>query len=340
MTVSNLCLFKRSNGTWYILYKADGKTRWKSTNCKNKSEALEKLSDFKTFVKIKPALVTLSTFSKDFLSYASSTYAKGSVTIFLIALRHLQEMCGDCRLTAITNKDVDMYKVQRLNTVAPASVNVELRALRAIFNTALRWNLIETNPFKNVQLVRIPEAAPTFFTKDDFNRLLGVVDVDRFRDVYLFAVLTGMRRGEILDLKWSDINLEERTAKVVSSASYHVKAGKRRTVPLNDLAIGLLRKKYSLKKCDYVFSYRGYKMGGSYASHMLKEYVAKAGLDKRLHFHSLRHSHATWLVMSRVSIYEIQKLLGHSDISTTQIYSHLVSSQLHDAVNKITLADD
>lgn len=86
---------------------------------------------------------------------------------------------------------------------------------------------------------------------------------------------------------------------------------------------------------DHVFTLKGRRISEDWLTHRFKSYIRKAGLNPRLHFHSLRHTFATWLVQEGVSIYEVQKLLGHSSISVTQVYSHLPASELHGAVNKI-----
>jgi len=332
---SKLYLFKRPNGIWYVLYRSDGRTIWKTTGCTEKSEALKKLTEFKGLTKDKPTPNRLSEFIQDFLSYARTTYAKASIDIFLVALRNLQAITSDCKLTAISFRHVDLYKATRVKAVSPVSVNVELRSLRTIFNIALRWNLIEANPFVKVQLVRIPEVMPAFFTKEDFLTFLDAVGNHRLRDVFVFAILTGLRRGEILNLKFSDVDLDRKIAQIQSSVNYRVKAGKQRIIPLSDQAVKLLEARKANARCQYVFDYKGRQILGNHVTHVMKKFVLKAGLDKRLHPHSLRHSHATWLVMNRVSIYEVKELLGHSSVTMTSRYSHLVSSELHDAVNRI-----
>ena len=332
---SKLYLFKRPNGIWYILNKSDGKARWKSTGCTEKSEALKKLAESKGITKEKPSSVSLLQFINDFLSYARTTYAKASVDIFLVCLRNLQILTRDCKIQEISYRHVDLYKATRLKAVSPVTVNAELRSLRTIFNIAQRWNLIEFNPFKNVQLVRVPEVMPAFFSKEDFQKFLDAVGSHPLRDVFIFGVLTGLRRGEILNLKFSDVDLDRKIAQIQSSVAYRVKAGKRRIIPLSDQAVELLQNRKAKARCEFVFDYRGRQILGNHVTHVMKKFVVKAGLDRRLHPHSLRHTHATWLVMNRVSIYEVKELLGHSSVTTTSRYSHLVSSELHDAVNRI-----
>lgn len=104
MTVSNLYLFKRPNGFWYVLNTAGGRKKWKSTKCRERSDALKKLTEL---IKSKPVTNQFSSFIDDFLSYASATYAKASVDIFKVGLRNLQAVSGDCKLTSITYRHVD-----------------------------------------------------------------------------------------------------------------------------------------------------------------------------------------------------------------------------------------
>jgi hypothetical protein len=169
MTVSNLSLFKRPNGFWYVIYTVDGRRKWKSTKCKERGDALEKLTAFNELTKPKLPANRLSSFTEEFLRFSTSTYAKASVDIFRISLRNLAAISGDCMLTEISPRHIDHYKAERLSKKSPVTVNVELRSLRTILNYAVRWKLVETNPFARVQLVRIPEMPPLFLRKRNFN---------------------------------------------------------------------------------------------------------------------------------------------------------------------------
>lgn len=136
---------------------------------------------------------------------------------------NLQALSGDCKLTTITSRHVDLYKAQRLQVVAPTSVNVELRALRTIFNIAMRWNLLEVNPLSKMQLLRVPENTPTFFTRNDCRKFVETVGTHCIKDVFLFAVMTGLRRGEILNLRWAVVRMEDKMVHIQSSETYRVK---------------------------------------------------------------------------------------------------------------------
>jgi site-specific recombinase XerD len=128
---------------------------------------------------------------------------------------------------------------------------------------------------------------------------------------------------------------------VRSSPTFKTKQGKQRVVPLSDLAFHLLNSKSARRVSDYVFTLNGDKIPGTWATRKLKNYVYEAKLkDDRLHFHSLRHTFASLLIQDGVSLYEVQKLLGHSSIAVTQVYSHLQPTQLHDAVNRVRLLEN
>lgn len=346
MTISKTYLFKRANGIWYILYDVEGRRKWKSTKATRKSEASKYLDRFfensiqkssEKPPKEQPKLIKLSSFVEEFLTFARVNYARASVNIFNVCLRNLRIIVGDCPLAAIDARHVDQYKTQRLEKKSPVTVNVELRSLRTILNYAVRWQLIEANPFARVQLVRIPEMPPLFFTKEEFQLLLSVIKQAWFKDVIVFTVLTGMRRGEVANLHWNDVDLERKLIYIHSTSTFRSKWGKQRVIPLNDQVVDILKSKTIEDPSGFVFTFQGRKVKEGYLSQRFKDYVMAAGITKRLHFHSLRHSHATWLLQNSVSIYEVQKLLGHSSIETTQIYSHLQSEQLHATVNRLKL---
>ena len=330
-------LFKRSNGVWYILYNEGGRTRWKSTGASLKTDALKKLTEFNELLRSKPKPKTLSQFIMEFLSYAKATYAKPTVDIFAIGLKHLQVISGDCLLTQLSPQHIDRYKSQRLSSVSPTTVNVEVRGLRAVLNVALRWKLIDDNPFSKVQLIRIAEQPPTFFSKADFQNLISVIKENWLKELVVLSVLTGMRRGELINLRWQEIDLQRKLLHIQSNATFKTKQGKQRTLPLSEVAFQLLSARHRLSVCEYVFSLKEEKVKESFVSHKLKDYIRDAGLNEKLHFHSLRHTFASWLVQDGVSLYEVQKLLGHSNIAVTQVYSHLQPEGLHSTVNKISL---
>ncbi len=331
-------LFKRANGVYYVAFSDNGKVRWKSTGQKLKPLALKALFDFQKLLQQQPPRILFSQFEKDFLDYAVFNYSCRTVEVYRHTLRQFRAITGHIWLSSIIPKHVDQYKIVRLKSIAPVSVNVELRTLKAAFYTALRWGLLTENPCKKVSLLRLPDEQPAYFTKEEFRRLLSLVSEQWLRELLVVAVSTGLRRGELLNLMWKDVDLERRVLHVQSGKNFRTKGGRQRVVPMSETLFHLLWDKAQRSTCEYVFTLNGKKVLDSWASHKFKRYVRRIGLSEKLHFHSLRHTFATWLVQEGVSIYEVQKLLGHSNISVTQIYSHLAASELHSAVNKISVS--
>jgi len=145
-------LFRRNNGIYYIGYFEEGRRRWKSTGCTTKADALSAFSRFREHLRAKPVEKFLSAFISEFLAHAQATCSRGTAELYRLALDDLLTVTGDVPLTSVTPQHADRFKAVRLSKVSPVSVNVALRTLRAAMNTAVRWKLLENNPFKGLRL--------------------------------------------------------------------------------------------------------------------------------------------------------------------------------------------
>jgi integrase len=183
----------------------------------------------------------------------------------------------------------------------------------------------------------VREILPVFFTESDFRLFLLANNDTDFAELCITALLTGLRLGELLSLRWTDLDLEAKIVLIQNSEGFTTKSKRSRVVPMSEeLSKLLLDRKENLRsESEFVFSNRyGRKLREGTIEHKFKQCVRRAGLNDKLHFHSLRHSFASALVMSGVSLYAVQKLLGHSQSKTTEIYSHLLPQQLHSEINK------
>jgi len=334
-------LSKHSNGKYYLFYSDEqGKRKRVSTRCTHKAEALKFLQTFKRdeYERIqKTKRKYIIEFLSDFLSFAEGNLSKGTIAIYKATLRNFIKYTGNLPLTNYTSQHFDSYKSERLRTIKPVTVNIELRTLRAFFNTAVRWKLLGSNPFK-IQLVKVSEKRPTFLMKQEFQKLLSVIEENWLKEVIVFAVSTGLRRGELVNLKWESVDLNRKLIYIESSATFRTKSGRMRIIPLNDTAFFLLHARQWKDTSDYVFSLNGKPLFAPWITHIFKRYVRIAKLSNQsIHFHSLRHTFASWLAQDGTSVYVIKDLLGHSDVKTTQIYSHLQPEILHAEVNKISI---
>ena len=330
-------LFKRENGIYYIAYSVEGKRKWKSTGETEKHLAISALLKFDKLLAQTSKRILLSKFIEEFLTSATTNYSTGTIGIYKQALTKFLAITGDRWLTSITAKHIDLFKTERLKGLSPISLNIELRTLRAALYTAARWKLLEENPFRQVQLMRVPDQQPLYFSKEEFQQLLAAIPEKWFRDLITVAVCTGLRRGELLNMLWKNIDFQRKVIYIQSTSDFRTKFGKRRTVPMNEDVVRILLGRFQNAKSDFVFARDGLRILESSVTHKFKTSVRKAGLNGRLHFHSLRHTFATWLVQDGVNIYEVQKLLGHSSIKITEVYSHLAASELHWSVDKIKM---
>ena len=230
---------------------------------------------------------------------------------------------GNIPITSITSQHFDTYKMERLKsspifddkrTVSPITVNIELRTIRAAFNTAVRWGLLLSNPFSNQKFVSVPEASPIFFSKADFQKLLNAIKEGWLKEIIIFATLTGLRRGEIVNLHWSDVDLQRKTITVQSSPTFKTKNGKKRTIPINETAVYILKSKANKNISELVFTLNGKKVYPNWISAKMKQYVVDVNiaLPKKLHFHSLRHTFASWLVQNGEQIADFIELKGNN----------------------------
>jgi len=136
--------------------------------------------------------------------------------------------------------------------------------------------------------------------------------------------------SEIINLEWDDVDMKAKLIQVKNKDTFTTKSKKERVIPISKSLKKIL--KGINNKEGFVFSNDGNKFNPTYASRSFKKCVRSSGLDDKIHFHTLRHSFASNLAQRGVNIYIIQKLLGHSNITTTQIYSHLQNENLVKAI--------
>ena len=141
---------------------------------------------------------------------------------------------------------------------------------------------------------------------------------------------------ELITLEWRQINFDENYL-TLDNQVHITKSKKIRTIPLNASCIEIVNRRLATATPVYknVFTLFEKPFEQHWLSKKFKAYVIKAKINSKMNFHSLRHTNASWLVQSGVSIYLVSKLLGHADIKTTEIYAHLRREDLRDAVNHL-----
>ena len=218
------------------------------------------------------------------------------------------------------------------------TINFEVGTLRTIFNIAIKWSYLKDNPAKGVVKLKVNDSKqPRFLTKKECKRLLDN-SPEELRNIFYILLNTGTRKAELENLEWSDIDLRRKKIKIHRKEFWKPKTGERE-IPMNQGTYGLLKKlqeqnKKGLKS-NFIFPAKdGSKIKEKLRRQLIK-IAEKAEIEGLTKLHSLRHTYASHLVMKGVDLPTVQKLMGHSDIQTTMIYSHLAPNHLAEAVNKL-----
>ena len=341
MSNQKFYLTKRNNGIYYIGWREGGKVRWRTTSCEKKSDAISFLNSFRVEEIKTHDVLLLSELWNDYYKTQVQHLRTRTIEGYEWTAKSFITICGDKQVDRYTLQDVERFKQFHLDRGLSAStVNIHFRSIKVLFNHAVRHEIISKTPFSKSSQLKVPQQVPVYMTTVELQKLLTVVDEQKLKDIFKFAALTGLRLNEITNLKWIQVDFTKKQITVENTETFLTKSGRIRTVPMHDEVISILQNiKNESSSIGYVFlKNTGHKFAGAYISHKFKEYVRQAELNERLHFHSLRHTCASHLVSAGVSLYVVQKILGHANVSTTIIYSHLSASTLNDSINKISFA--
>jgi integrase len=249
-------------------------------------------------------------------------------------LKQLTEFFGKRKLSELTAWDGENFKIEMRRHRAPATVNRLVGNLKHILSKAVDCKMLTANPFASVKLLRVPERAERILTKEEEDRLLAAcsqIHAPFLRTSVLVALNTGMRKGEIHGLRWEHLDLPNRQITVLNGKTDE----SHRRIPMNDVVFELLSSLWQIRKGEFVFPsprkkderFRDPKVGFMKAVRLAK--------IPHIRFHDLRHTFATRLVRSGVDIITVQKLLGHSNITTTSRYAHSGADAKMEAVKRL-----
>lgn len=322
-------LFKRENGVWYIEF---GRGRKKSLGTRNKAEALVLFNKIKReHLERKLALfersIRLSRFVQEYLDYAETHLSEASYRIAKNAFKLLRHIAGDPQLRAVNKRHLDEMVRYRLGLGhSRATCNIDIRTIKAAFSKAVEWGYLKYNQLSGYRQLPIHEKPLKYLTDSQIEKIRSLIKDKKWLWLFEFYLNTGARRSEVLNLTWQDIKddfiLFRRT-----------KTKKVRYVPISRRLKEVIEQMSGdpgITRIGKIF--RGFDP--KYVSKRFSMWFAQAGL-KGYTLHCLRHTFASKLIMAGVDLRTVQELLGHSDISTTLVYSHLTREHLIDAIRKL-----
>lgn len=278
----------------------------------------------------------------DFLSYleVEANYSKNTINSYENDLNKFEEYYKSKDLLKITSKDIEKY-IQTLSYLAPTTVSHNISSLKTFYSYFLKQGRISNNPTDGIKSPKLGIHLPTYLTIDEVNKFLDIEVTDAFssrnKAILELMYATGLRISEVISLEFKNIDYDECIIRVMGKGS------KERIVPVNDYAIKYLKEyidnyRPELVKNEinnYIFlNNHGRMLTRQGIFKMIKNYAALKNIKKTIGPHTLRHTFATHLLENGADLRVIQELLGHSDISTTQIYTHLTKEALHNEYKK------
>ncbi|MEM4511391.1 MAG: tyrosine-type recombinase/integrase [Nanopusillaceae archaeon] len=258
--------------------------------------------------KSKNTIKTYSISIRKFLEYVSNIFLKDDINIDFLKENLNKNLIIKFLAEIKTKKNLD-----------PNSIRLYIRSLSSFLKFLDRSDII-----KDLKVPRVDKKLPKYITFDEFNRLLSFVKKKRDKLILLLLFYTGVRVSELVNLKKEDILIKEGFIRVYG------KGGKERMIPIPKFLIEELNNYIQTLKDEKLFN-----ISTRQVERIVKKYAKLANINKKVTPHVLRHSLATMLLSNGVDIRYIQEILGHSSLSITQIYTHVIPSKLKEIYEKV-----
>ena len=281
------------------------------------------LRDFFNYLYIEKGLSqnTVKSYKKDIDSFLSWSYELDNLNFI-----NFQE--------AEINNYISFLFESKLKS---SSVNRKISSLKALYLYLIKKNIINNSPVSEIVTPKQEKYLPISMSEDEVDKLLASPDLSieiEVRDKAMIEMLyaTGMRISELLNLKIIDMDINRCVVKVLGKGS------KERLIPFGESALEALNSYFSVRKNstskEVFLSNRGSKLSRVAFWKRIKIYLSRANLKESISPHTLRHAFATHLLNRGADLRSVQLLLGHSDLSTTQIYTHIAKQRLGEVLKK------
>jgi site-specific recombinase XerD len=270
----------------------------------------------------------LGDFIKDYLEYSQNYKLPNSYRADQLALRKLVDHFGPNKLLIqIGVKEATKFLAALQKTgIKTTSLAIYYRHLKAAFSQAVAWKQLRENPFKEIKEPKGQESPPRYLQPGEIERILTAETDPAFHRLWRFYLWSGVRRREALSLTWAGIDRKHELIMITQT-----KNRKHKVVRITRELAGIL---------DEMPGEVGklWPWTPDAVSHHFNKTAKRAGVKARLH--DLRHTYASYLLMSGVQLKIVKELLGHRDIKATQIYAHLDRAHLDEALEKLSFKDD
>lgn len=356
-------IYKR-NGVWYVDLRVQGKRIRKKVGSSKKVADLA-LQDLQVKAErnqlgfLERREIAIKDLMNEFLTHSKANHRPSSHSRYRAAIQnfltYIEKKTNLNRASQVTTETVEKFRIWRKTTpvarngslpekVNPKAVsqgaksytvNFEVRALRTIFNFGIKGRYLEVNPVKGMKFLKTDDSKQRRFLSDAECELLLKNCSEEEYPIFATFLNTGMRRAELVNLEWNDIDFKQGVIKIRRKSFWTPKSGERE-IPMNDTMDQLLST--IPQKSDFVFcNKKGEKSNPDSIRMQLREIAERAKIKNLTEIHALRHTFASRLIQKGVDLPSVQKLMGHTNIQTTMIYSHQTTDHLRNAISKISL---
>lgn len=251
---------------------------------------------------------------------------KSSKKIYKSVISYLSEFDNDIRFSDFNKKQMQsLLKFLQSKNLKATTISIYISKIKSVMNYAVSEELILKNPIKDFKYDKGENKERNFLTISElqkFSKYSGK-HKETWR-MFMFSCLTGLRYSDIVSLTWSQIVNDE-------IVFIQKKTGKKNKITINSDAFEILNMIEKKSNVDKVFK----STTSCNVNIHIKNICKEVGIEKEITFHCARHTFATLLITQGVDLFVVSKLLGHQDISTTQIYAKLVDSKRKEAIEKI-----
>jgi len=325
-------LYKRGE-VWYCDFTYRG-IRYRKGLDTNKALATEKLIAWKRDLKNQRYTPTnFNAFVRRYLDWGEVNKNKQTVYRDKLAIKYLLEFKKIKDINEITPLLLDEFKGHLVRIgKKPNNINRILTSVKAMMHKAEVWEMITPKKWEVCKEIKTAKGRVLFYSPEEIKKLL-ISAPDNWRLVILLGCRAGLRRGEIVNLTWQDINLNKKIITIQPKSNWHPKDFECRDIPIDTLLFKHLQKIENKTGSVIQTKYnKDFSLGG--ISHcFIQKVLKKAGLRGSLH--TLRHTFASHLVQNGVDLYTVSKLLGHSSIKTTEVYAHLSPNTFQKAISNL-----
>ena len=349
-------LYQEKNGVWYIYYAnpktGNRTTTKKSTKIKSAIGSKPPIKVMQYFVKFQKEFeitkgegiksIPMTEFIDMFIAYKKNYISPESLKLYKTDLKQFEKFLnGKVKINEIRQHHIENY-LNYLFSKSYAPVNIN--TIFIIIFQALKFAIKNKFIAKEVDLerphVKIPQRERPTLSEPEYLKLMDTCkDID-LKDIITAGYMTGMRKSELRNIEWQHVNIDKGFFDL-NNTTFLTKNRQMRTIPMNGTMLAMIRRRIcNCNESKYVFTYNKKKWTPNTLHIKFTDLIAKTfGENSGITLHSLRRSFATNLDETDVSGFKIQKLLGHSSITTTQIYTQTRTKGLQEAVDKIDIKD-